>query len=77
VHAREAKSTRAIAIAWARAEQHWSRYVNESRADDRYLPLAKHHLAQARARRVAAEKRVAAEPQAPALPDPNILQWPQ
>ena len=67
VHAREATSARAAAAAWARAEQHWDHYVTSADAADRFVALARQHLARTHAQRVAADARAAKEP----LPAPN------
>lgn len=70
--------------AWRSVEQTWATYVHAAEATrhendtlDRWLPLAKAHLAQARAQREAAERRVRAMPKpapgskktSPELPD--------
>lgn len=50
VHARAASGPRDALRAWLRAEAHWQLYVSAAEATDRYLALARAHLAQAKAR---------------------------
>ncbi len=64
VHANEAKGGREALARWTEVEAHWQKYIAAAHGDDRWLPLAKTHLAKAAAKRMAAEKAAAKEPPA-------------
>jgi tetratricopeptide (TPR) repeat protein len=61
VHANEAKGGRDALARWTEVEGHWQKYVAAARADDRWLPIAKAHLARATVKREAAERAAAKE----------------
>jgi tetratricopeptide (TPR) repeat protein len=65
VHANEAKGGREAFARWTEVEARWQKYVAAAHADDRWLALAKTHLAKATAKRAIAEKAAAREPPAP------------
>ncbi len=46
------------ALLWKRAEEKWADYVSRADPKDRWVPLAKAHLAATRIRRAAAERRL-------------------
>jgi tetratricopeptide (TPR) repeat protein len=57
---------------WWRVEQVWERYLQHADPKERWLPLARAHLARAHAERVAAEKRGTKLPdRLESLPDPE------
>jgi tetratricopeptide (TPR) repeat protein len=65
VHANEAKGSRDAAARWREVEAHWEKYLAAAHADDRWLALAKAHLAKATAKRIAEEKAAGKEPPPP------------
>jgi tetratricopeptide (TPR) repeat protein len=55
--ARQAAEARTAAFLWTKAEEEWAGYVTEADPKDRWLPLARAHLARVRAERAQAERR--------------------
>lgn len=67
VHAEDARETNAAAAAWARVEQLWEAYIAQAKATDRWVPLARAHLAKAKREHARYERGGA--PPAKAPPD--------
>jgi tetratricopeptide (TPR) repeat protein len=56
-HAKQEPDPRKAALLWKRTEEKWADYVSRADPKDRWLPLAKAHLAATQKRRAAAERR--------------------
>jgi hypothetical protein len=76
VHANEAKGAREALARWTEVEEHWKKYVAAARPDDRWLAIAKAHLAKATAKRTEAEKAAANAPPPPKTPAVPAPLWP-
>jgi tetratricopeptide (TPR) repeat protein len=69
-HAKTSSEAREILRYWAKAEQHWTRYVTQAKPTDRWLPLARAQLTRAQNARQAAEKSAAKVPPPPKVSEP-------
>jgi tetratricopeptide (TPR) repeat protein len=69
VHAKDAKLAEEAALAWGVVEDHWARYVNAAKDDDRWRELARTHQTRAHAAKLEAQKRMAkGKPKSPNEP---------
>lgn len=68
-HAKQEPEPRAAYRRWLMVEQTWADYVSKTTSNDRWLPLARAHLAAAEKARTAAELRLGKDK--PPAPPPN------